>query len=500
MRGELGARFVQSLRRQLERGTYDPHPAYIVAASKSDVATRPAALLSLEDRVVFAALVAAVGPRIDSYLLGSDLVFWPRGTAIEKRWLDFERSVLLPQLPYVMRGDIVGFYEFVDHERLAQAIVSATGQRDFAEALTHFLGRVMNSRHGLPQGLLPSDALATLYLADLDFAMAREGFQYSRHGDDVRIGTKTYRDGRRAIRTLETELRKLGLVANSSKTRILRRATYEREVSSLQGVLRAAHEQIVADKIQTIVSDEEKLLEAMAGDDLNQLAWDFFYHGRVSLTDVIEQLRPRIEPSVTELATAVFLDAVRKRPGRANAINFRLFHQRLRWSLVRLAASRSAAGLEHIGILLRSFPAETEVLCSYLSALAPSEPAKVAEQAEKAIHGGYLTEWELAPIVQVLTQVPEHVSVKGIRVLRRTLESPHGRWLAGVEIAKLLAARQELERDALMRMANTCPAVLRVDLVIAAKWMKDSAQWARAFVETARADRIQAVVAKHPDV
>lgn len=72
--GELGTRFLESLRRDLERGAYDPQPAYTVAVPESSVATRPAALLSLEDRVVFAAIVNALKSRIESALLGEDIV------------------------------------------------------------------------------------------------------------------------------------------------------------------------------------------------------------------------------------------------------------------------------------------------------------------------------------------------------------------------------------------------------------------------------------------
>ena len=387
--GELGARFLEDLRRRLEHRTYDPHPAYVVAAPKSTVATRPAALLSLDDRVVYGALVAALGPRIETHLLGRDLVFWPRGLPTEKRWHDFERSVLQSDLPYVVRADITGFYEFVDHERLSEAIVSATGRLDVANAVVHFLQRTMNSRRGLPQGLLPSDALATLYLATLDFRMTREGFRYFRHGDDVRVGVREYSNGRRAIEILEAELRALGLTLNDSKTRILRKATYEKEVLSLEGLLGQARNAAVDAKVQRMASDKEKLLVEMRNAGQDQLEWDLFYHGRVSLSDAIDTLRPLVKPSDVELATTVFLDAVRKRPGRANALTSRLFHQRLRWSLARLSASRSNAGLMHIGTLLRSFPEKTETLCSYLSALATKEPEAVALQAQKAILGGY---------------------------------------------------------------------------------------------------------------
>ena len=107
--GELGARFLEDLRRRVDRGLYDPHPAYMVAVPKSSVVTRPAALVSLDDRVMYVAMVAVLESRIEGHLLGRDLVFWPRGTAVDKRWGEFERSVLQSNRPYVVRADIMGF-------------------------------------------------------------------------------------------------------------------------------------------------------------------------------------------------------------------------------------------------------------------------------------------------------------------------------------------------------------------------------------------------------
>ena len=489
--GEAGARLRESLRRRLEHGSYDPQPAYIVATPKSTVATRPAALLSIEDRLMFAAMVDVLRPRIDNHLLGNDLVLWPRGTFTKERWHDFERSVLQSGVSHVVRADIVGFYEFADHERLAEIIVSATGIRSVADALVHFLGRVMNSQRGLPQGLMPSDALATLYLSNLDFRMVREGFLYFRHGDDIRVGVNKYGDGRRAVEIMETELRALRLTLNDSKTRILRTATYEKDASTLDGVLDKAKKDIVTAKLE----DMDELEETMAHVGQGQLAWDVFYHGRVSLEEAIEIIRPQIKPTDVELAARVFLDAVKKRPGRARALASMTFRRYLRWSLVRLSVSRSEVGLKHIGSLLRSFPDETENLCSYLSALASTKPEDVARQAEKALQNSYQTEWELAWIVRVLVQVPDHVSAKTLRRLKKTLDAPHERWLAAVEIVKLLAVRRELDRNTLLRFSNTCPPVFQVDLFDAARSMMESADWAEAFVKTAKSNRIHEVVA-----
>jgi hypothetical protein len=68
--GEVGKRFSESLRTKLERGRYDPTPAEWVFVPKPGTTTRPAALLTLADRVVYDAVVELLRPRIDTALLG----------------------------------------------------------------------------------------------------------------------------------------------------------------------------------------------------------------------------------------------------------------------------------------------------------------------------------------------------------------------------------------------------------------------------------------------
>ena len=422
------------------------------------------------------------------------------GVATDKRWQDFERSVVQPEYRYVVRGDIAGFYESVDHEQLAGAVIQATGMRDMADALVHLLRRILGCRRGLPQGLSSSDPLATVYLAKLDFCMVQDGFRYVRHGDDVRVGVKRYDDGRRAVERIETELRGLGLLLNGSKTRVLRQATYAREMSSFENVRERARNGIVDMKVQHLARDSEALLAVIEEADMDQLAWDHFYHGRADFDDVIEKLHSVIKPSAEELAVKVFLDAMKSRPGRAATdIGSRLFRQCVKSSLVHLSAARSEVALQHVGALLRSFPEMTEILCSYLRAMSSVKPNEVAVQVEKAIRNRHTSEWELTHLVKTLCRVSGSVSGRTLRLLKKRVDSPHGQWLAAVEIMKLLAARGELEQETVTVVSNTCPTVFRGDVVEAVGRMAEAEQWARAFVSAARSDRIQAVVAGRVD-
>ncbi len=493
--GELGKRFSQTLTRELERGTYDPERAYFVAVPKNPYTTRLAAILTLSDRVVYEAIVALLRPRIETFLFGEDVVFWPRGESSPKRWAAFERSAIKDGFAYVVRADVTAFYESVEHERLMDVIVEATGERDAADALAHFLERVMGSRRGLPQGLRPSDTLATAYLGQVDLSVIQRGLEYTRHGDDVRIATRTFNDGRAAVQCIEHELRRLGLVLNGEKTRVLRKDTYEKTVAAFEHRLAAAHVGAVDATITRLAEDSDALGNVMRELGMEQLAWDFFYHGSVDLSDVIKKLRPQIQVQEVQVAEELFHNAMRQMREGNTQFKREEFHQQLVGALVRLSAGRSPAALKHVRTLARTFPDKTEALCSYLHALAATRARKVAEIAEQGIES-CVTEWERAWMTRVLGRVHRHVSVDQLLSFREVVARPHAQWLAAVEVVKVLGARGELERETLVGMWNTAPRVLRVDLVVGAAFMAEKVSWAEKFVLAAVRDPVHEVAVK----
>jgi hypothetical protein len=127
--GGVGNRFIETLKRSLERGSYDPTPSYFVQVPKSSHATRPAALLSLSDRVVYDALVTTLRPRIETALLGKGILFWPRGLLSKKAWRNFEQAPLMGSDDYLIIADISAFYESIEHEQLAERLLRMTGDR-----------------------------------------------------------------------------------------------------------------------------------------------------------------------------------------------------------------------------------------------------------------------------------------------------------------------------------------------------------------------------------
>ena len=498
-RGQLGARFLEALYDQIERGTYDPQPAHFVPSPRSEFATRPAALVRLVDRVVFAALVSTLESRITDHLLGPDLIFWPRGTTGSPPWAEFQLSPIHSGQPYILRSDIAAFYESVDHERLTAKIIDATGRRDVARALSSFLSRVMGDKRGLPQGLLHSDSLATLYLADLDFSMVRKGYEYYRLGDDIRVACSTFGEGARAISDLEATVRQLGLLLNIEKTLVLKRETYEGHQTKVDDAITATKSRVLSRKVDAIGEDADALLTAIQESglpDSDDLIWRVFYHNNIEFDELVRKLGPTLEPSDTEAAATLLTETVEKRPGQIPGLERSEFRRRLGQSLALLTAGRSPEGLEHVGTIFAGFPEELRKICSYLLAVVRKQPKTVIRQAERALHDDeYLTEWKLAWLVGVLLSAPEKVSKKTVRLLSRIVEDPDGKWLGVTGIIQLLAARGDLDRHTLLRSASVCPAVLQVDLVVAATRIQEPEVWARAFLTAAKEDRVHSIVA-----
>ncbi|MDE2979987.1 MAG: RNA-directed DNA polymerase [Gemmatimonadota bacterium] len=498
--GELGKRFSEYLVRELETGRYDPTPAHIIAVPKSQIGTRPAALLPFQDRVVYEAIVDVLRLRVARSLLGEDIVFWPRANgASDKNWSTFERAILEQNGQYVVSCDIAGFYESIDHSQLASAVVGATGYRDIADALVHFLDRTMNGNRGLPQGLEASDTLATIYLAQVDRAMIRNGFRYIRHGDDARISVDSYSHGCRAARVMEAELRKCGLLLNGSKTRVFKRRTYEESLVVYEKEWAKAKKSFVEEAAAQLREDDEALEEALARFDLEELGWALFYHGIISVEEVIDKLKAKMTLEDGAIAARLFNSIMEKRPternGKVSRLEREMFHWQLKKVLYALAAAESDVALSSVGELIRRYPDKTEILCEYMMRLRDRDEA-IVSQIEGALDEDTM-EWAFAWMMRVLSKRPGFVTSGIESRLERVAGNPGDSWLAAVEAAKCLAAIGKLGRETLLLLWNTCPHAFRIDLAVAAVRMEKVADWGTAFVQSARGERVQEVVMEH---
>lgn len=189
--------------RQKIQNSYQPESAVIADIPKGNGAVRPGAMLSLEDRVVYSALVGALLPTINNGLMWSqgivDFSYRLSGTPRRVEWFTNTfnawtafRKASLEKIDkgatHVVITDITGFYENIDLSVLFSDLRNLGCHEEVTQLLSRCLNRwcVLPGR-GLPQGLSTSDILSKVYLNPIDRAIIDSGIDFIRYVDDNRF-------------------------------------------------------------------------------------------------------------------------------------------------------------------------------------------------------------------------------------------------------------------------------------------------------------------------
>ncbi|MDQ3955015.1 MAG: RNA-directed DNA polymerase [Actinomycetota bacterium] len=497
--GEVGRRFSDSLLHLMETGTYAPHTAHFVAVPKSGFTTRLAALMTLQDRAVYQALVETLRERMDRAVVGPDVLFGPRPLNGTRPWGDFERAPLEGQPTHIVKADIAGFYEVLPHEQLATALITATGQREIVAALAAFLTGVMGGNRGLPQGPVPSDFLATFYLAPLDREMIRQGWRYFRRGDDMRVSVDSFSEGRAAVAAIEEQLRRLRLMLNPTKSLVLREQTYRDRLEALDQARDEFRRRLGEERVTRLYEmDDEEIQEIAEEAGLEEIGWDL-YAGGLTIDEIVEKLRPHLQPDDADVATAIFNDTIDYAPWASSPLNREIFHGRLTWSLTVLTAAHSPAALNHVRTILFRLPDETATVANYCAALAStaSEQRMVETVEEYLLPERFRYPWQEGWLLQILQNSTRWLREEFVMFVRSVAEREAAEWFARIQATKLLARTGRLEQGLLDRLWQLAPSVFRPDLIAAANDMTAYSPWAVSVLEGFRGDAVHEVVMAH---
>ena len=519
--GQAGRRLWDSIERGLIRGRYEPTPLVIVPIPKHDFTSRPAALLTLTDRVVYSAFTAALAPRVELALASPEVNLWPRASAARKRWAEFLRLPMDSDPSHVVRADVAGFYESIAHNRLAGVLTEATGRSEVVEALEEFLGRVMRSDRGIPQGLIESDTYATLFLSAVDRSMLLAGFDYWRHGDDVRIAVSSFSRGREALALLETELRALGLNLNGEKSSVSTVAGYlrdleshDREKSALQkryedaqlAALRTGGREEVLRVLDQLQIPRE-VYETMSGDRETLITFAADWNAglgpyqQLDVEAAIEILREHLSPDDIETAKAQFHEAMGHRPGSGkDAWPKEVFHTTLREALTTLAAGKDPSAIERCAEILKAHPSESDAISSYLLSVASDESQGVASAVSDVLTSGlFMFGWQAAWLYRVGESVAANLPPKMLEAAALDSSDPSSPWIRRAAAIRLLGRSRQLSRMDLARHWRQCPSVFRPDLVVAADFVaQENEPWAEIFLDACKgSDRILDVLVTH---
>jgi len=300
----------------LSRATYAAVEAYELMPSRCDFfrvpksafTTRPAALLTLPDRLILETLSSFFEAKLDEALpLG---VIWPRLRSQTPSHRQATDQVLEWRSSYVVKADISNFYEGVEHSLLAVFLARHLGlavQR--ARAVESMLTAVMGLQRGLPQGPPASDVLASAYLLPIDSRLADEGVQFVRYADDYFFPADSMGEGRLCLHHLEGLLRDVGLALNAPKTQIMRLETYERGLRRPSPAVVELKEHLTELEIDGLheMEDRDELSEMLAEAGVDeQTLWDLLYHGTTTLDEVLPDIQDQLGPSLANTYSAYF--------------------------------------------------------------------------------------------------------------------------------------------------------------------------------------------------
>lgn len=248
------AKWLTELKDKIETKSFQPHPMEVVEIPKGKGLIRPGSLLSIDDNIVYSALVQ------ECYLKVLAQIEWAQNTVdfayiVTKEnatsniwyksqlfgWNSFrEKSLekIKEGYQYVIVTDLTGFYDNIDISILISDLKSNGVDNEIVNELSKCLNRwTQVNNKGLPQSNSASDILAKLYLDNVDKALKNAGFVHLRYVDDIRIFCKNSSEAKRALLELIKLLRKRGLNLQSSKTKILPSNEALNEIEGIQPVI-----------------------------------------------------------------------------------------------------------------------------------------------------------------------------------------------------------------------------------------------------------------------
>ncbi|MGH7868223.1 MAG: hypothetical protein ACREP9_11530 [Candidatus Dormibacteraceae bacterium] len=472
--------WIASLEERIRSATYSPSQIEQIYVPKTRFTTRPAALARFEDRVVFESLTNALREPVELALVSDRYLYWPRGLRCDKRWQEFKQSPLQDNThSHIVIGDIAGFYESIDHALLQQATLDVTGWADISSAIAAFISELMGKGRGLPQGLNASDVLATLYLATVDAELAGNGLAYTRHGDDVRIGTQNYGAALVAAHDFEIAVRRKQMFANDSKLGVRLRDKYDTDLNKIDTTLENLRDAWAESAARSLAEgdDDADVTDIITqiveeNPEFEEVGWEW-YRGDLTQEDLIELIRPHLSASVEAVALQLLRDTVELRPGggevREEQLSGEQFSERFNFALTTLRAANNSTGISHCEIALTNYPEQTENICKYLISVAVAAGHQVAEVCTNVLRSDTLVlDWQTAWLYRTLAAVEGEFPELALKMARRMVRDDSLGWLARVEASKFLATNGHLALRSFRNLWRRAPEVYKPDLIEAA--------------------------------
>jgi hypothetical protein len=238
--------FLKRIRKDGLTHRFDPSHAAKVMIPKPSGTMRPITLLTVEDQVVYQAIVniisEALKPRTKQRYrrrVFAHLYAGKSSPYFYLRWQDSYRlfgreirSLHASGFTYIADFDLTAFYDSIDHHVICHFLRHIKIDEDVIQLLMTCLEKWTSTtwttgpatiyhRHGIPQGPLSSGMLSEVVLQHID-AVGERGKKtsYLRYVDDIKILAKTESELRRKLIALDIASKEVGLFPQTSKIQI----------------------------------------------------------------------------------------------------------------------------------------------------------------------------------------------------------------------------------------------------------------------------------------